>query len=89
MALVGCPLGGTPHPVIVTIGDNRDYIRVLLYSYYTTISGWGGPPKLSPCCRRMTAEQVSLVGFRGPTQRALGGSGLRVIGVEGAAGLLP
>ena len=28
-----------PHPVIVTIGDNRDYIRVLLYSYYTT--GWG------------------------------------------------
>ena len=30
-----------PHPVIVTIGDNRDYIRVLLYSYYTTITGWG------------------------------------------------
>ena len=29
-----------PHPVIVTIGDNRDYIRVLLYSYYTTITGW-------------------------------------------------
>ena len=22
----------TPHPVIVTIRDNRDYIRVLLYS---------------------------------------------------------
>ena len=31
----------TPHPVIVTIRDNRDYIRVLLYSYYTTITGWG------------------------------------------------
>ena len=29
----------TPHPVIVTIGDNRDYIRVLLYN--TTITGWG------------------------------------------------
>ena len=29
------------HPVIVTIRDNRDYIRVLLYSYYTTIAGWG------------------------------------------------
>ena len=28
-------------PVIVTIGDNRDCIRVLLYSYYTTITGWG------------------------------------------------
>ena len=21
--------------------DNKDYIRVLLYSYYTTITGWG------------------------------------------------
>ena len=31
----------TPHPVTVTIRDNRDYIRVLLYSYYTTITGWG------------------------------------------------
>ena len=31
----------TPHPVIVTLGDNRDYIRVLLYAYYTTITGWG------------------------------------------------
>ena len=31
----------TPHPVIVTLGDNRDYIRVLLYSYYATITGWG------------------------------------------------
>ena len=34
-------LGRPPHPVIVTIGDNRDYIRLLLYSYYTTITGWG------------------------------------------------
>ena len=31
----------TPHPVIVTIRDNQDYIRVLLHSYYTTITGWG------------------------------------------------
>ena len=31
----------TPHPVIVTIRDNRDYIRVLTYSHYTTITGWG------------------------------------------------
>ena len=30
----------------MTIGDNREHIRVLLYSYYTTITGWGGPPKL-------------------------------------------
>ena len=31
---------------MVTIGDNRDYRRVLLYSHYTTITGSGGPPKL-------------------------------------------
>ena len=31
----------TPHPVVVTIRDNKDHIRVLLYSYYTTITGWG------------------------------------------------
>ena len=31
----------TPHPVIVTIRDTGDYIRVLLYSYHTTITGWG------------------------------------------------
>ena len=34
-----------PPPVIVTIRDSRDNIRVLLYSYYTTITG-GGPPKV-------------------------------------------
>ena len=38
----GSYLRWTPHPEIVTIRDNRDYIRVLLYSYYTTITGWGG-----------------------------------------------
>ena len=31
----------TPHPVIVTIRDNTACIRVL----FTTITGWGGPPK--------------------------------------------
>ena len=30
-----------PHPVIVTIGDNKEYIRVLLYSRCSTIAGWG------------------------------------------------
>ena len=30
-----------PHPVVVAIRNNRDYFRVLLYSYYTTIAGWG------------------------------------------------
>ena len=32
-------LGGPPHPVMVTIGDNRDHIRVLLYSDYTRVGG--------------------------------------------------
>ena len=36
-------IGGPPHPVIVTIRDKRDYIKVLLYSYCTTITGWGLP----------------------------------------------
>ena len=40
----------TPHPVIVTIRDNRDYIRVLLYSYYTTITGWGVLLNISAAC---------------------------------------
>ena len=31
----------TPHPVIVSIRDTSNYIRVLLYSYYTSITGWG------------------------------------------------
>ena len=29
-----------PHPVIVTKKDNRDYIKVLFYSYYTTVTRW-------------------------------------------------
>ena len=35
----------TPHPGIVVIRDDKDDIRVLLYSYYTTITG-GGSPKV-------------------------------------------
>ena len=31
----------TPHLAVVAIGDNQDYIKVLSYSYYTTITGWG------------------------------------------------
>ena len=27
--------------MIVTIRVSRDYIRVIVYSYYTTITGWG------------------------------------------------
>ena len=34
--------------MIVTIRDNRDYSRVLLHSYYTTIKRLGGPRKVRP-----------------------------------------
>ena len=34
-------LGGPPTLyIIVTIRDTRNYIRALVYSYYTTITGW-------------------------------------------------
>ena len=38
---IGVYLRWTPHPVIVAVRDSKDYIRVLLYSYYATIAGWG------------------------------------------------
>ena len=31
----------TPRPVVVAIGDSKDYIIVLPHGYYTTIAGWG------------------------------------------------
>ena len=37
----GRALGGPPHSVIVTIRHDKDYLRVLSYSYDTTIAGWG------------------------------------------------
>ena len=37
----GYRLGGPPNPVLVTIRDNNDYVKVLLDSCYTTITGWG------------------------------------------------
>ena len=33
-------------PVIVTTWDNKGYTRFLFYSYYTTITGVGGPPNI-------------------------------------------
>ena len=41
LGTLGIHIGWTPHHVIVAIKENKDYIRVLLYSYYTTITGWG------------------------------------------------
>ena len=41
-------LGRLPHAVILTIRDNKDYIRVLSFSYHTTITGWGVPLTLNP-----------------------------------------
>ena len=66
----------TPHPVIVTIRDNRDYSRVLVYSYYYRV---GGPPKVyrsrfsSPTLGiRLFPSGASLVGpALNPEQEAL------------------
>ena len=30
----------TPHPVIVTLRDNKEYIRALFNPYYPTITRW-------------------------------------------------
>ena len=38
-------LGGPPYPFIAIIRDDKDSVKVLLYSHYTTITGWRGPPK--------------------------------------------
>ena len=50
----------------MVIRDNTDYIGVLLYSYHTTITGRGGPPKV--CTRSMTnlaLASVHIDGARG------------------------
>ena len=40
--VLGLSFRWTPHPVIVTIRDNRDYIRVLLYILIIPLlQGWG------------------------------------------------
>ena len=41
LLIIGVYVGWTPDPVIVIIGDNKDYIRVLFYSYHITITRWG------------------------------------------------
>ena len=56
----------TPHPVIVTIRDNWDYIRVLLFSYYTTITGWGDPPIFLLSKAFNTAAFISKQGKQSP-----------------------
>ena len=48
----------TLHPVVVTMRDNRDYIRVLLYSYYTTITGWGVLLRNPPAQASYTARAL-------------------------------
>ena len=39
----------TPHPVIVAIRDNRDSVRVLLYSYFSIPLLQGGGVLLTVC----------------------------------------
>ena len=37
-----------PHPVTVTIRDEKDYIRLLFYSYNTTTKGGGSTYYATP-----------------------------------------
>ena len=68
----------TPHPVIVTIGDHRDYIRVLIYSYYTTITGWGG-----------SSEGMRMLSLGADYVALLGGLGFKVFIVNPKYNLTP
>ena len=34
------PFRWTPHPAIVTLRDNKGFMRLLLYLKYTTFTGW-------------------------------------------------
>ena len=58
----------TPRPVILTIRNNKDNIRVLLYSYYTHHYREGDPPKATRFAQRMSwgseAEGCEGLGFR-------------------------
>ena len=47
MKILGVSFRLPLRPVIVTIRDTKDCIRVLRYSYETTITGWGCPPTVS------------------------------------------
>ena len=52
----------TPHPVIVTTRDNRDYSRVLLYSSYATITGWAVLLK----SHQLSTQSTNLASYRNP-----------------------
>ena len=43
----------------MTIPQNKYYIRVLFYSLYTTITGWGGPPE-KDCATKDPPNSVML-----------------------------
>ena len=51
-----------PHPVIVAIWDNKDYIRVLFYSYYPTVTGWAVLPEFRVQCLPCFRAEAGLVG---------------------------
>ena len=58
----------TLHLVIVTIRDNKDYIRVLLYSYYTTITGWGVLLRCTPKRFPESSDGIGPLRMRVPQQ---------------------
>ena len=77
-----------PHPVIVTVRDNKDYIRVLLCSYYTTITGVGVLLRSTGLRFMVYGTRVSggwgcrVGGIYGLRLRRVGCSGFRRLGVQ-------
>ena len=57
-------LGGPPPSNSDYIMDNKDCIRVLLYSYYATITGWGVLLKYMPQLPAKNCLQLSELGIQ-------------------------
>ena len=62
-----CILGGSPHPVRVTLRDSGDYARVLLYSFHTTTY------QQFPWC----ANESAMILIRGAPRKETADSNLR------------
>ena len=62
-------LGGPPHPVVATIRDKHDHVKVLLHSYHTTTEEWGGPPMYgSVLYREPTVSMSPASNHEGPVR---------------------
>ena len=66
----------TPHPVIVTIRDNRDHSRILVYPYPTHYYRVGGPHLFYWDLRNGSPKAWSAPGFPDTALRGSAGFGV-------------